>query len=214
VSEPVVRNLTRLFRANTVVDRLSEVPRESRAVGTGSESVVETAALLRRSGSNVQQHDQRERLGSLAAAKHIDTLPEKCWLSYRPTLLIHFSLLLGERVATHEAAVAHKFRKSSRTSRCPLQISLRDQSNTTTGASMRYPAAQSIGESTGGAGDQVLAKHRYLKPTSRNWYGGPLVDDSHPANRARGRAMIAAAATDFCSHEMVTDANLAEQLLR
>jgi hypothetical protein len=36
----------------------------------------------------------------------------------------------------------------------------------------------------------------------------------HPAEQARGRAMIEAAATDFRSLEMVTYANLAEQFLR
>jgi tetratricopeptide (TPR) repeat protein len=56
--------------------------------------------------------------------------------------------------------------------------------------------------------------HRLLQPTARYWYGRLLVDDPHPAEQARGRAMIAAAATDFRSLEMVTYANLAEQPLR
>jgi hypothetical protein len=56
--------------------------------------------------------------------------------------------------------------------------------------------------------------HRLLQPTARYWYGRLLVDDPHPAEQARGRAMIAAAATDFRSLEMVTYANLAEQFLR
>jgi hypothetical protein len=51
-------------------------------------------------------------------------------------------------------------------------------------------------------------------PTARYWYGRLLVDDPHPAEQARGRVMIEAAATDFRSLEMVTYANLAEQLLR
>jgi tetratricopeptide (TPR) repeat protein/tRNA A-37 threonylcarbamoyl transferase component Bud32 len=55
---------------------------------------------------------------------------------------------------------------------------------------------------------------RLLQPTARYWYGRLLVDDPHPTEQARGRAMIAAAATDFRSLEMVTYANLAEQLLR
>jgi hypothetical protein len=41
-----------------------------------------------------------------------------------------------------------------------------------------------------------------------------LVDDPHPAEQVRGRALIEAAATDFRSLEMVTYANLAEQFLR
>jgi hypothetical protein len=56
--------------------------------------------------------------------------------------------------------------------------------------------------------------HRLLQPTARYWYGRLLVDDPHPAEQARGRAMIAAAVTDFRSLEMVTYANLAEQFLR
>jgi hypothetical protein len=55
---------------------------------------------------------------------------------------------------------------------------------------------------------------RLLQPTARYWYGRLLVDDPHPAEQARGRAMIEAAATDFRSLEMVTYANLAEQFLR
>jgi hypothetical protein len=55
---------------------------------------------------------------------------------------------------------------------------------------------------------------RLLQRTARYWYGRLLVDDPHPAEQVRGRAMIAAAATDFRSLEMVTYANLAEQLLR
>jgi hypothetical protein len=56
--------------------------------------------------------------------------------------------------------------------------------------------------------------HRLLQPTARYWYGRLLVDNPHPAEQARGRAMIEAAATDFRSLEMVTYANLAEQFLR
>jgi hypothetical protein len=56
--------------------------------------------------------------------------------------------------------------------------------------------------------------HRLLQPTARYWYGRLLIDDPHPAEQARGRAVIEAAATDFRSLEMVTYANLAEQLLR
>jgi hypothetical protein len=56
--------------------------------------------------------------------------------------------------------------------------------------------------------------HRLLQPTARYWYGRLLVDDSHPAEQARGRALIEAAATDFRSLEMVTYANLAEQFLQ
>ena len=56
--------------------------------------------------------------------------------------------------------------------------------------------------------------HRLLQPTARYWYGRLLVDDPHPAEQARGRALIEAAATDFRSLEMVTYANLAEQFLR
>jgi tetratricopeptide (TPR) repeat protein len=56
--------------------------------------------------------------------------------------------------------------------------------------------------------------HRLLQPTARYWYGRLLVDDPRPAEQARGRAMIEAAATDFRSLEMVTYANLAEQFLR
>jgi eukaryotic-like serine/threonine-protein kinase len=56
--------------------------------------------------------------------------------------------------------------------------------------------------------------HRLLQPTARYWYGRLLVDDPHPAEQARGRAMVEAAASDFRSLEMVTYANLAEQFLR
>jgi hypothetical protein len=56
--------------------------------------------------------------------------------------------------------------------------------------------------------------HRLLQPTARYWYGRLLVDDPHPAEQARGRSMVEAAATDFRSLEMVTYANLAEQFLR
>jgi hypothetical protein len=55
---------------------------------------------------------------------------------------------------------------------------------------------------------------RLLQPTARYWYGRLLVDDPHPAEQARGRAMVEAAATNFRSLEMVTYANLAEQFLR
>ena len=56
--------------------------------------------------------------------------------------------------------------------------------------------------------------HRLLQPTARYWYGRLLVEDPHPAEQARGRAMIEAAATDFRSLEMVTYASVAEQFLR
>jgi hypothetical protein len=56
--------------------------------------------------------------------------------------------------------------------------------------------------------------HRLLQPTARYWYGRLLVNDPYPAEQARGRAMIEAAATDFRSLEMVTYANLAERFLR
>jgi tRNA A-37 threonylcarbamoyl transferase component Bud32/tetratricopeptide (TPR) repeat protein len=56
--------------------------------------------------------------------------------------------------------------------------------------------------------------HRLLQPTARYWYGCLLVDDPHPAEQVRGRAMIEAAATDFRSLEMVAYANLAERFLR
>ena len=56
--------------------------------------------------------------------------------------------------------------------------------------------------------------HRLLQPAARYWYGRLLVDDPHPAEQARGRAMIEAAATDFRSLEIVTYATLAEQFLR
>jgi hypothetical protein len=46
--------------------------------------------------------------------------------------------------------------------------------------------------------------YRLLQPTARYWYGRRLVDDPHPAEQARGREMIEAAATDFRSLEMVT----------
>ena len=55
---------------------------------------------------------------------------------------------------------------------------------------------------------------RLLQPTARYWYGRLLVDDPHPAEQTHARAMIESAATDFRSLEMVTYANLAEQLLR
>jgi hypothetical protein len=53
-----------------------------------------------------------------------------------------------------------------------------------------------------------------LQPTARYWYGRLLVDDPHPAEQARGGAMVTAAATDYRSLETVTYANLAEQFLR
>jgi hypothetical protein len=56
--------------------------------------------------------------------------------------------------------------------------------------------------------------HRLLQPTVRYWYGRLLFEDPHPAEQARGRSMIEDAAIDFRSLEMVTYANLAEQLLR
>jgi hypothetical protein len=55
---------------------------------------------------------------------------------------------------------------------------------------------------------------RLLQPTARYWYGRLLVDGPDPAEQARGRAMIEAAANDFRSLEMVTYANLADQFLR
>jgi hypothetical protein len=60
--------------------------------------------------------------------------------------------------------------------------------------------------------DELL--HWLLQQTARNWYGRLLVDDPHPAEQVRGRALIEAAATDFRSLEMITYANLAKQFLR
>jgi hypothetical protein len=56
--------------------------------------------------------------------------------------------------------------------------------------------------------------HRLLQPTARYWYGRLLVADPLPAEQARGRAMVEAAATGVRSLDMVTYANLAEQFLR
>src|SRR5204863_2611542 len=47
--------------------------------------------------------------------------------------------------------------------------SLSDRSKTTTAVSVGYPVVQSISESTGGAGDQVLAKHTVSATTVRTW---------------------------------------------
>jgi len=56
--------------------------------------------------------------------------------------------------------------------------------------------------------------HRLLQPTAQFWYGRMLLDDPHPAEKARGRGMIEAAIADFRSLEMVTYADLAERTLR
>ncbi len=55
---------------------------------------------------------------------------------------------------------------------------------------------------------------RILQPTVRYWYGRFLFAASDAADRARGRAMVEAALTDFRALEMVLHANLAEQFLR
>jgi tetratricopeptide (TPR) repeat protein len=55
---------------------------------------------------------------------------------------------------------------------------------------------------------------RIQQATTPFWYGRMLLDDTHPAERARGRAMVEAAAAEFRSLEMVTYAGLAEGLLR
>jgi tetratricopeptide (TPR) repeat protein len=56
--------------------------------------------------------------------------------------------------------------------------------------------------------------NRPLQPTARYWYGRMLLEDSQPDERARGRALIEAAETDFRSLGMVVYANLASRLLR
>lgn len=54
---------------------------------------------------------------------------------------------------------------------------------------------------------------RVMQPTVRYWYGRSLSAASDPADRARGRAMVEAALSDFRALEMVLHANLAEQWL-
>ena len=55
---------------------------------------------------------------------------------------------------------------------------------------------------------------RLLQPTVLYWYGRTLSAGANTADRARGRAMVEAALTDFRSLEMVLHANLAERFLR
>jgi tetratricopeptide (TPR) repeat protein/predicted Ser/Thr protein kinase len=55
---------------------------------------------------------------------------------------------------------------------------------------------------------------RILQPTVLYWYGRFLFAAPDAAERARGRAMVEAALTDFRALEMVLHANLAEQFLR
>ncbi len=55
---------------------------------------------------------------------------------------------------------------------------------------------------------------RILQPTVLYWYGRALSTRADAADRARGRAMVEAALTDFRALEMVLHANLAEQFLR
>lgn len=55
---------------------------------------------------------------------------------------------------------------------------------------------------------------RLLQPTVLYWYGRMLSAGADIADRARGRAMVEAALTDFRVLEMVLHANLAEQFLR
>ena len=55
---------------------------------------------------------------------------------------------------------------------------------------------------------------RILQPTVLYWYGRSLSAAADAADRARGRAMVEAALTDFRALEMVLHANLAEQFLR
>jgi hypothetical protein len=71
-----------------------------------------------------------------------------------------------------------------------------------------------IQHTLGGQLKPRVVRSRHAAPTARHWYGRLLVDDPHPSEQARGRAMVAAAATDFRSLEMVTYANPAEQFLR
>jgi len=54
---------------------------------------------------------------------------------------------------------------------------------------------------------------RILQPTVLYWYGRALSAAPDPADRARGRAMVEAALTDFRALEMVLHANLAERFL-
>ncbi len=55
---------------------------------------------------------------------------------------------------------------------------------------------------------------RILQPTVLYWYGRALSAGADIADRARGRAMVEAALTDFRALEMLLHANLAEQFLR
>ena len=55
---------------------------------------------------------------------------------------------------------------------------------------------------------------RILQPTLLYWYGCALSTSADVADRARGRAMVEAALTDFLALEMVLHANLAERFLR
>ena len=55
---------------------------------------------------------------------------------------------------------------------------------------------------------------RILQPTVLYWYGRSLSAGADTADRARGRAMVEAALTDFRALEMVLHANLAERFLR
>jgi hypothetical protein len=55
---------------------------------------------------------------------------------------------------------------------------------------------------------------RILQPTVLYWYGRALSAGADAAYRARGRAMVEAALTDFRTLEMVLHANLAERFLR
>jgi eukaryotic-like serine/threonine-protein kinase len=55
---------------------------------------------------------------------------------------------------------------------------------------------------------------RILQPTVLSWYGRALSAGADAADRARGRAMVEAALTDFRALEMVLHANLAERFLR
>jgi hypothetical protein len=67
----------------------------------------------------------------------------------------------------------------------------------------------------------TISKPRSIRPTRcrtscstrSRWHGRLLVADPHPAEQARSRAMLEAAATDFRSLEMVICGNLAEQFL-
>jgi hypothetical protein len=55
---------------------------------------------------------------------------------------------------------------------------------------------------------------RLLQPTVLFWHGRSLAGRQEPAERERGRAMVAAALKDFRTLEMVLHARLAEQFLR